>query len=78
MSKFSAIVCDHCDVRDVLEHPPKNGVKSYILQILPTNETGMQGDPLKNVQADLCAACYKNLEDAVFTLMTQQPKKQGF
>lgn len=76
MARFSAITCDHCDVRDVLEHPPKNDIKSYDLTIyLGTNRAG---EPIKKVNADLCAACYEKLEDAIFNLMTQQPKASGF
>lgn len=76
MARFSAITCDHCDARDVIEHPPKNDIKSYALTIhVGTNRTA---DPIKKVNADLCAACYKTLEDAIFSLMTQQPKSTGF
>lgn len=78
MSKFSAIVCDHCDKRDVLENPSVHGIKSYQLQIIPyeqaTNPQVVLPVPLTDMKADLCDECYKFLTDAVFTRMTQQPR----
>lgn len=80
MSKFSAIVCDHCDARDVLEYLPVNGIKSYQLQI-HTFVTGasttdcVKPAPLTDMMADLCDECYKALTASAFSIMTQIPRK---
>lgn len=75
MSKFSAIVCDHCDKRDVLENPPVHGIKSYQLKIYPYVEVGGTTQaipaPLTDLKADLCDECYKVLTECTFNLMTQ-------
>jgi hypothetical protein len=68
MSKFSAIVCDHCDVRDVLETPLVNKIKGYKLTIHPD---GAGGTPIKEQKADLCEKCFQQLVEAVFQKMTQ-------
>ena len=80
MSKFSAIVCDHCDKRDVLENPPTNGIKTYNVMVLPVLNATKSGQPeplpnaLTNMTSDLCDECYKSLTDAIFTRMTQVPR----
>lgn len=66
MSKFSAIVCDHCDVRDILEGPsiPINGISERIITIELDKHT-----------PDLCVKCFGELKDAVLRLTTQQPRQ---
>lgn len=71
MGKFSAIVCDHCDVRDVLEYPPVNNVKSYELTIL---QDGAGGSPIKEQKADLCEKCFQELVALISNQMTQVPR----
>lgn len=72
MSKFSAIVCDHCDVRDVLENPPVNDIKSYKVTI-QLDEAG--STPINEQKADLCVKCFQHLMESVFQKMTQVPRQ---
>lgn len=78
MSRFSAIVCDHCDVRDVLEHPPVAHVNGYRVRVTKEDEGPTDGNSvpnqLTNVRADLCESCYKSLTEAIFNLSHQVPR----
>lgn len=78
MARFSTITCDHCDARDILEYPSKNGIKSYYLRIVQVVQNEPINPELKSISADLCDSCFAKLDDVVFTLMTQQPKSTGF
>lgn len=71
MSTFSAIVCDHCDKRDVLEHPPVNGINT--IEIIIT----ISGTPAKNRQLkrDLCSDCLQMLCDAIAIHVNQVPRQ---
>lgn len=65
MSKFSAIVCDHCDVRDV-DGPcvPVNSIRERIITI-----------ELDTYKPDLCVKCFNELKEAIFRLTTQEPRQ---
>lgn len=69
MSKFSAIVCDHCGARDVVDSPvvPHNDIRRVSVAIT------IDGTSPPNTNADLCEKCRKELHDGIVCLMTQQP-----
>lgn len=70
MSSFSAIVCDHCDVRDVLEHPPVNGIKGVIVSL-----TVGSNNPKTYAKIDLCEKCVVDLDIAIINGITQIPRQ---
>ena len=73
MSKFSAIVCDHCDARDIIDSPvvPQHHIASICIQIDDISANVSRD----RINADLCEKCYEELKQAVFRLTTQQPRE---
>lgn len=70
VSKFSAIVCDHCDKRNVLESPPVYGVRTIAVKITSADPQY----PANCLEAKLCIECYQALEQAIFFHMRQVPR----
>lgn len=64
MTKFTAIVCDRCDVRDIFDRPPINNVKTIDITI--------EGNA---ITVELCQKCLSRLKEEVARLTTQQPRE---
>lgn len=68
MGKFSAITCDHCDARDIIESPPIHNIKNVKTTVIVDNE---YSPAARQVETDLCEKCRDALCQEVFNLMTQ-------
>lgn len=77
MSRFSAIVCDHCDVRDIVDAPSTSDIQEVFIEIsvckpdISRTTTGLGGTSNKH---DLCARCRENLTQTIIIATTQQPR----
>ena len=78
MSKFTAIVCDHCDLRDVIDSPviPQNDIMSVSVAIIIDGVAGHSKAP-PNINADLCGNCRMELYNLVMRLMSQRPRAEN-